>query len=108
MHRTLTCSCTSIHRRVYVASSLVTYRVSVIIKDGAVPKYIQLAAILRERIESGQILPGAQIPSETELEAESGLARGTVRKAIVHLAEQGVIVTVRGKGSYVVEPAEDE
>lgn len=96
-------------RRIYVASSLVTYGVSVIIRDGAVPKYIQLANILRERIEAGTIGAGEQIPSETELEAESGLARGTVRKAIAHLAEQGVVVTVRGKGSYVVEPpAEDE
>lgn len=74
------------------------------IKDGPEPKYLQLAAILRARIESGDLQPGEAIPSETELEQEFDLARGTIRKAIGALREQGFVVTTRGKGSYVTDP----
>ncbi|MEU8122147.1 GntR family transcriptional regulator [Spirillospora sp. NPDC049024] len=75
--------------------------------EGATPKYLQLAAILRKRIESGEIPPGRRIPSETELEAEFDLARGTIRAAIVALRDAGLVETVRGKGSFVVGPGND-
>ncbi|GAA1794283.1 hypothetical protein GCM10009735_27840 [Actinomadura chokoriensis] len=76
------------------------------ITDGPVPKYAQLASILRRRIESGALAPGDPIPSETALEGEFGLARGTIRKAVAMLREEGVIVTTRGKGSYVADQNE--
>lgn len=76
------------------------------ISDGPVPKYVQLAGILRRRIEAGALTPGDAIPSETALEAEFGLARGTIRKAIAVLREEGAIVTTRGKGSYVADQSE--
>jgi DNA-binding GntR family transcriptional regulator len=41
------------------------------------------------------------IPPEKELEQMYGLARGTIRKAIGTLRDGGLIITVRGKGSYV-------
>ncbi|WP_262401835.1 GntR family transcriptional regulator [Actinomadura sp. CNU-125] len=71
------------------------------IVDGPVPKYEQLAALLRQRIAAGEWAPGQAIPSETVLESEFGLARGTIRKAIAALRAEGAIVTTRGKGSYV-------
>ncbi|MEU5994829.1 GntR family transcriptional regulator [Spirillospora sp. NPDC047418] len=76
------------------------------ISDGPVPKYAQLAGVLRQRIESGALAPGDPIPSETALEAEFDLARGTIRKAVAMLREEGVIVTTRGKGSYVADQSE--
>ncbi|MEV5825873.1 GntR family transcriptional regulator [Spirillospora sp. NPDC052242] len=77
------------------------------IVDGPVPKYEQLAALLRERIAAGEWAPGQAIPSETVLEGEFGLARGTIRKAIAALRAEGIIVTTRGKGSYVSQQAPD-
>lgn len=68
--------------------------------------YQQLADILRARIESGAIPPGRRIPSYTELEAESGLARGTVRKALQLLKDDGLIATAPGRGLYVVDQAD--
>jgi len=65
------------------------------------PSYLQLAAVLRARIESGQIPPGAALPSITHLVQETGLAVGTVRKAIKVLADEGLVVTVPGRGSFV-------
>jgi GntR family transcriptional regulator len=73
------------------------------IKDGPEPKYAQLAAILRERIRGGELAPGDPVPSETELEQEYELARGTIRKAIAVLRDEGLIVTTKGKGSWVTD-----
>jgi GntR family transcriptional regulator len=64
------------------------------------PSYLQLAAILRGRIESGEIGPEEALPSITFLVQETGLAVGTVRKAIKVLADEGLVVTVPGRGSF--------
>jgi DNA-binding GntR family transcriptional regulator len=67
----------------------------------SVPAYIQLAGILRARIESGKIGPGDPLPSETTLVQEYGIARGTIRRAIEVLRDDGLVVTVQGRGTYV-------
>ena len=69
--------------------------------DSATPVYVQVAEILRARIESGELLPDRPVPSESQLQQDLGVARGTARKAITLLREQGLVVTVRGRGSYV-------
>ncbi len=75
-------------------------------REGPVPPYLQLAAILRRRIESGEIPPGRAIPSLTALEAEHELARDTIRKAIKVLRDEGLVETVVGMGVYVKGPVE--
>lgn len=69
--------------------------------QSATPVYVQVADILRARIESGQLLPDRPVPSESQLQQEFGVARGTARKAIAALRDQGFVVTVKGRGSYV-------
>ena len=69
--------------------------------QSATPVYVQVANILRARIESGQLVPDRPVPSESQLQQEFGVARGTARKAIAMLREQGLVVTVKGRGSYV-------
>jgi DNA-binding GntR family transcriptional regulator len=72
------------------------------------PIYVQIAAVVAERIRSGEYEPDRAIPSEPDLSAEFGVARNTVRAAVRLLGERGLIVTVRGKGSFVVpEPPAD-
>ncbi len=66
-----------------------------------VPRYRQIAVILRERIESGQLQPDRPIPSEVQIEQEFGVARATARKAVALLREWGLVVTVPGLGTYV-------
>jgi GntR family transcriptional regulator len=68
-------------------------------EDDPRPAYVQLAAILRARIESGEIT--ARLPSERDLHQQYGLAPMTVRKAVRLLAEEGLVVTVTGRGTYV-------
>ncbi len=71
----------------------------------AEPSYLQLAAILRARIEAREIPPEHALPSLTFLVQETGLAVGTVRKAIKVLADEGLVVTVPGRGSFVIRHA---
>jgi GntR family transcriptional regulator len=61
--------------------------------------YRQLAAQLRGQIERGQIT--SQLPSITELTAQTGLAVGTVRRAIDLLVNEGLVQTVPGRGTLV-------
>ncbi|WP_074999297.1 GntR family transcriptional regulator [Streptomyces qinglanensis] len=75
--------------------------------EGPVTPYRQLAEILRARIARGDWAEGRPIPSETRLVQEYGLARSTVRRAIALLAEQGVVWTVQGRGTYVGPPPDE-
>jgi GntR family transcriptional regulator len=57
---------------------------------------------LREEITSGRIAPRRPIPSVTTLQQETGLARGTIRKAIALLVKDGLVVVRPGWGTFVV------
>ncbi|MFC5242190.1 GntR family transcriptional regulator [Streptomyces atrovirens] len=67
------------------------------------PLYVQLADVITKKIESGDLAPDRPIPSENHLADEYGVARLTARRAAQELRERGLIVTVRGKGSFVVD-----
>ena len=83
-----------------------THDESPIERRGRIPEYRQLAAILRGRILAGTYPPGGVLPSENQLEGEFGISRNTSRRAIAILRDDGLIVTVPGRGSYAV--SEDE
>ena len=69
----------------------------------ATPLYEQLAAILRERIKSGELAPRDQVPSEPYLMQEQGLSRDTVRHALNILRDEGLIQTFPGRGTFVAD-----
>jgi GntR family transcriptional regulator len=64
--------------------------------------YLQLAGLLRSRIQAGEITN--QLPSITQLTEETELAVGTVRRAVGILVKEGLVETVPGRGTFVVEP----
>ena len=66
-----------------------------------VPLYIQLADMLREQIQAGNIEPGRPLPSQRTLIQEHDVARGTVARAIALLVDEGLVVIVPGKGAFV-------
>jgi GntR family transcriptional regulator len=68
-----------------------------------VPKWRQLADIIRERIASGEYQPRQPIPSEHQLVLETGLSRSTVQKALKALRDEGAIYSVHGLGTFVAE-----
>lgn len=65
------------------------------------PKYKEVYNWIAEGIRSGQLQPGARLPSEHELVQQFGLSRQTVRHAIDLLAQQQLVKRVRGSGTYV-------
>ena len=65
------------------------------------PLYVQLANILRGMIESGALQPGAALPSESYLQQQHGVARGTVRMAVGILRDEGQVITIAGRGTFV-------
>ena len=68
------------------------------------PCYIRLADNLREKIYSKEWSTHALIPSEHMLMDEYKLSRGTVRRAIKLLVDEGLLVQRHGKGTFVAEP----
>ena len=66
-----------------------------------VPRYRQIAEIIRKRIESGELEPDRPIPSENAIQQEFGVARATARHAVELLRQQDLVVTVPGMGTYV-------
>lgn len=65
------------------------------------PKYLRVLNTLRKRIEDGDYLPGAALPSENQLCNEFGVSRPTVLKALGILKQDGWIESQQGKGSFV-------
>ena len=71
-------------------------------------KYQKIIDWINENIDSGRLGSGDKIPSENELCEKFGLSRQTVRHAICQLAEDGVLESRRGSGTYVADQhAED-
>jgi GntR family transcriptional regulator len=65
------------------------------------PLYEQLAAVLRQMIKSGQLQPRDPMPSESQLQQEPGVSRGTIRRALAIVKDEGLVVTIAGWGTLV-------
>src|SRR5260370_34321729 len=63
--------------------------------------YGQPADRLREKIASGEITN--QLPSITKLTEATMLAVGTVRRGIDILVKEGLVETVPGRGTFVID-----
>ncbi|UWZ40801.1 GntR family transcriptional regulator [Dactylosporangium roseum] len=76
--------------------------------DGPTPVYVQIADIIQQRIEAGELQPNRPIPSELALQQEFGVARGTARRAVELLRDRGLVFTVPQRGTFVADrPADD-
>ena len=70
-----------------------------------IPRYVQLADIIRQRIAKGHWPPGTTLPSIKQLTAEFDVSRVTVREAISLLAEENLLSSQRGRGTLVIGDA---
>jgi multiple sugar transport system substrate-binding protein len=66
-----------------------------------IPLYHQLKTHILDRVHSGEFLPGAKIPTEHEICESYGVSRTTARQALTELADEGVIIRARRRGSMV-------
>lgn len=69
----------------------------------AVPVFRQIADDLRGKIASGEIPPGGALPSIPFMMQDYGVADATVKKAVRVLKDEGLVISVAGKGTFVVE-----
>ncbi len=67
----------------------------------AVTKYEEIANDLKARIDVGDIQPGDRLPTVIQLCDFYKASKVTVRHAIELLAEQGLVTSRRGSGTYV-------
>ena len=63
--------------------------------------YLQLQAIIKKKIESGEWPVGSQIPTEEELCSTFNVSRATVRTAILELVRHGYLKRQQGKGTFI-------
>ena len=76
-------------------------------RSSFVPLYYQLQELVKEQIESGGWRPGDRLPSEPELARRYAVSRVVVRQALAILQDDGQIVRVQGRGTFVAEPKLD-
>jgi DNA-binding GntR family transcriptional regulator len=65
------------------------------------PPYLRIAAELRAKIEHGELRPGEQVPSVTELADTHNVSRATARRALQLLKDEGLTEGVSGWGTFV-------
>ena len=73
----------------------------------ASPLYMKLKDYVRSRVESGEWKVGHRVPSENELVNILGVSRMTANRALRELADEGLVVRLRGKGSFVTNEETD-
>ena len=70
-------------------------------KNSRVPIYDQIKEQIKGLIHAGQIKTGDQLPTIRELSVELSVNFNTVALAYRDLVNEGVIITERGKGTFV-------
>ncbi|MFR9723573.1 GntR family transcriptional regulator [Streptomyces sp. MS19] len=74
--------------------------------DDTRPAFQQVSSALRADILTGKYAAGEQIPSGPELMRRYEVAKATVARALDVLRDEGLIVTRKGKGSFVRQRTE--
>lgn len=70
-------------------------------KDSATPLYLQISNWIREKIYSNEWEIDTKIPTESELQKKLSVSRGTLKKGISLLIEEGLLVQIHGRGTFV-------
>ena len=65
------------------------------------PIYEQIVVQMKDKIISGQLKPDTVLPSVRTLSKDLRISALTVKKAYDAMEQEGYIVTVHGKGSFV-------
>jgi len=73
----------------------------VVDKESSSPIYKQIIEQIALHIKNGYIKPGERLPSERELAVQTGISRGTIKKAYEELERNKIIEVVQGSGSFV-------
>ena len=73
------------------------------ISDTGVPIYVQLREQILQAIGNGTLRPGARLSTMREVAVALKIDLNTVQRAYAALEREGVLVTLRGRGTFVAE-----
>jgi DNA-binding GntR family transcriptional regulator len=68
------------------------------------PKYLQIANYIRDRIIRGELPPGEAVPSERQIVADWGVSRPTAARVLQALRADGLVESRQGLGTVVTTP----
>jgi len=71
--------------------------------NSKVPIYVQIEEQVRAMVAAGQLRPGDQLPTIRQLATDLRVNYNTVARAYLDLDRDGVITTLRGRGTFVAE-----
>jgi GntR family transcriptional regulator len=74
----------------------------VIMHDGPVAPWRQIAQLYRDKIDAGELRPGDRLPSIRSISQEYEVATTTAQKVIEALRDEGLVVT-SPMGTFVAE-----
>jgi GntR family transcriptional regulator len=75
--------------------------------NGRVPRYHRIAEELRERIQSGELPPGARLTNQRQMAREFGVTLMTLRQGLEVLEREKLIRRQHGLGTFVAAPSID-
>ncbi|TRY29884.1 histidine utilization repressor [Aliiglaciecola sp. M165] len=64
-------------------------------------RYIAIKSAILDKIESGDMSPNQQVPSENQLALQFNVSRMTARRALTELVDEGILMRSQGLGTYV-------
>ena len=65
-------------------------------------KYMEIVNWVKQQISAGSLMLNSKLPTEKEMIAQFGVSRQSVRRAVQQLEAEGVLQTVQGSGTYVI------
>lgn len=72
-------------------------------RESSEPLHAQLKRLVHQAIKKGELRPGDRLPTEQELCRMFGLSRTPVRQALTELVQEGLLVRIPGRGTFVAE-----
>jgi GntR family transcriptional regulator len=75
------------------------------LRDNGIPIYVQLREQILAAVGRGALKPGAQLPTMRQVAVALKIDLNTVQRAYAELERDGVLTTMRGRGSFVAEGA---
>ena len=72
------------------------------------PIYVQIVEQVRQRVASGELRPGDQLPTVRQMATDLRVNFNTVARAYRLLDEAGLISTQQGRGTYIWEGPTEE
>lgn len=71
-------------------------------QNSPIPLYKQIENIIKKNIKNNTWEKNSKIPSEKKLMAEYEVSRGTIKRAITNLVEEGFLIQKQGLGTFVL------